>query len=241
MEKFLLPTHSVRCIITGPSEGGKSVFLTNLILNFINEYDKIYIHSPSLHQDSYQKLINCFSDYIPNHIIPKILNEEDIDIVFEELVNNTDFEKSDTEIETYESIEELNFPQEYDDGGIIISDDLNEKEMNDPRVQAMFKRSRHNNLSIFIISQDYYELPKKTIRANGNIYHIFEPNNFLDVRNIYQDKASMDMTLNEFKFLTSTCWNTNYQPLTIDMTKDKYQGRYRFGLNTMFVPDSSPF
>ena len=33
--------------------------------------------------------------------------------------------------------------------------------MEDPRVQAMFKRSRHNNLSIFIISQDYYELPKK--------------------------------------------------------------------------------
>ena len=33
--------------------------------------------------------------------------------------------------------------------------------MNDPRVQAMFKRSRHNNLSIFIISQDYYELLNK--------------------------------------------------------------------------------
>ena len=33
--------------------------------------------------------------------------------------------------------------------------------MNDPRVQAMIKRSRHNNLSIFIISQDYYELPNK--------------------------------------------------------------------------------
>ena len=67
-----------------------------------------------------------------------------------------DFEKSDTEIETYESIEELKFPQEYDDEGIVILDDLNEKEMIDPRVQAMFKRSRHNNLSIFIISQDYY-------------------------------------------------------------------------------------
>ena len=33
--------------------------------------------------------------------------------------------------------------------------------MNDPRVQAMFRRSRRNNFSIFIISQDYYELPKK--------------------------------------------------------------------------------
>ena len=113
--------------------------------------------------------------------------------------------------------------------------------MDDPRVQAMFKRSRHNNLSIFIISQDYYELSKKTIRCNGNIFHIFKPNNFLDVRNLYQDKASMDMTLNEFKLLTSICWNKNYQPLTIDMTKDKYTGRYRLGLNNIFVPDTNPF
>ena len=82
--------------------------------------------------------------------------------------------------------------------------------MNDPRVQAMFKRSRHKNLSTFIISRDYYELPKRTIRANGNVYHIFKPNNFRDVQNSYQDKASMDMTLNEIKYLTSTCWNKNY-------------------------------
>ena len=86
-----------------------------------------------------------------------MLKGEDFDVVIEEIVNNKDFEKSDTEIETYESIEELNFSQEYDDGGIIILDDLNEKEMNDPRVQAMFKRSRYNNLSVFIISQEYYE------------------------------------------------------------------------------------
>ena len=56
MEKFLYPTHRIRCIITGPSECGKSMLLTNLILNIINEYDKIYIYSPSLHQDLYQKL-----------------------------------------------------------------------------------------------------------------------------------------------------------------------------------------
>ena len=105
----------------------------------------------------------------------------------------------------------------------------------------MFKRGRHNNLSIFIISQDYYELPKKTIRANCNIFHLLKPNNYFDVRNIYQDKASMDMMLNEFKLLTSICWNKNHQPLTIDMTKDKYQGRYRLGLNSIFVPNSSPF
>ena len=74
-DKKLYPTHPVRCIITGPSNVGKSVFLTNLVLNIINEYDKIYIYSPSLHQDLYQKLIKCFSNYIPIHIITKILNE----------------------------------------------------------------------------------------------------------------------------------------------------------------------
>ena len=196
MEKILYPTHPVRCIITGPSNAGKSVLLTNLILNIINEYDKIYIYSPSLHQDKYQKLIKCFSNYIPIHIIPNISNEEDIDVVIEEIVNNKDFEKSVTEMETYESIEELKFPQEYEINSIIILDDLNDKETNNDKIQAMFKRGRHNNLSIFIISQDYYEVPKRTIRANGNVYHIFKPNNFRHVLNLYQDKSSMDMTLN---------------------------------------------
>ena len=100
MEKFLYPQHPVRCIITEPSECGKSVFLTNLILNINNEYDKIYIYSPSLHQDLYQKIIKCFTNYIPIHIIPNILNEKDIILGFEEIVNKKDFEKSDTEIET---------------------------------------------------------------------------------------------------------------------------------------------
>ena len=164
MEKILYPPHPARVIITGPSNVVKSYFLTNLILNIINEYDKIYIYSPSLHQDLYQELIKCFSNYIPLHINPNILNEQDIDVVIEEVIKNKDFQKSDTEIETYESIEDLKFPQEYEHNSIIILDDLNQKEMDDPRVQAMFKRSRHNNLSIFIVSQDYYELSKKTIR-----------------------------------------------------------------------------
>ena len=241
MAKFLYPSHPCRVIITGPSNSGKTYFLTNIILNIINEYDKIYIYSPSLHQDLYQRIFKCFRNYIPINIIPNILNEEDLDIVIEELIKNKDFEKSDIEIETFDNIENLKYPQEYEINSIIILDDLNQKEMDDPRVQAMFKRSRHNNLSIFIISQDYYELSKKTIRCNGNILHIFKPNNFRDVLNLYQDKSSMDMTLNEFKLLTSTCWNEKYTPLTIDMTKDKYTGRYRINLNNIFVPDTSPF
>ena len=160
-----------------------------------------------------------------------MLSEKDIDIVIEQVINNKDFQKSGTEIETCENIKELKYGQDDDDGGIIVLDDLNEKEMNDPRVQAMFKRSRQKNSSIFIISQDYYELPKRTITAHGNSYHIITTNNFRYVQNLYQDKTSMDMTLHDFKYLTTTCWIGKYQPLTIDMTKDRYTGRYRLGLN----------
>ena len=81
------------------------------------------------------------------------------------MVNHKDSEKSDTEMEAYESIEELKFPQEYENGGIIVLDDLNEREMIDPRVQAMFAKSRDNKKSIFIIIQDHYELPKRTSRT----------------------------------------------------------------------------
>ena len=51
----------------------------------------------------------------------------------------------------------------------------------------------------------------------------------------------MDMTLDEVEYLTSTCWNEKYQPPTIDMTRNKYFGRYRLGLKSIFVPESSPF
>ena len=98
--------------------------------------------------------------------------------------------------------------------------------MKDPRVQVTFKRSRHKISSILIMSQDYSELSKKTVRANGSIFIIF-PIQTISEMYLYQDKASIDMTFDEFKFLTSSCWDKNYQPLSIDMTKDKSTGRYR--------------
>ena len=93
LEKVLYPSHPVRCIITGHSECGKSEFLTNLLSNISFEFEKLNIYAPSLQQDLYQKLINCFCKYIPIHIVPKILNEGDIDVVIEEVNNDKDFQK----------------------------------------------------------------------------------------------------------------------------------------------------
>ena len=77
----------------------------------------------------------------------------------------------------------------------------------DPRQQSMFKRSRHKNVSIFIILEDFQKLPGRTVRVNSNIYHIVKPNIFRDVQNPYQDKTVMAMTTKEYMLLLSTCWN----------------------------------
>ena len=55
----------------------------------------------------------------------------------------------------------------------------------------MFKRSRHIKLSTFIISQDCFELPRRTTQANGNMYHIFKPNN---IRIVYQNECSKSLS-----------------------------------------------
>ena len=66
-------------------------FSNKFNFKYFNEYDKIYIYSPNLHQELYQKLIKCFSSYIPINIIPNILNEEDIDEVNAEVINDKEF------------------------------------------------------------------------------------------------------------------------------------------------------
>ena len=198
MDKFLYPPNPHRVIITGPSGSGKTCFLSNLILNISNEFSKLYIYSPSIYQELYQKIIKCLNAFLPLNVVQNILNEnisiDDLDTVIEEIINNEDFESSEIEIETYDSIEELKFPNEYDEG-IIILDDLNQKEMEDPRVQAMFKRSRHNNLSIFILSVKIITNYQKELFDVMEIYFTYlNQIIFVMYKILYQDKASMDMT-----------------------------------------------
>ena len=49
------------------------------------------------------------------------------------------------------------------------------------------------------------------------------------------------MTPIHFRIIISNCWNRKNQRLTIDMTNDKQIGHYRWGLNSIFVPDTNPF
>ena len=102
-----------------------------------------------------------------------------------------------------------------------------------------------NHLDIVIFSfysqSRLLQITKRTIRANGNLHHMFKSNISRDVPNLYQDNASVNMTLNDFKFLRPNCRTERYQLVAFDMTEDNYTRRYSLGLKCMFVPDSSHF
>ena len=124
MDKYLYPAHPVRCIITGPSECRKSFFLTNSNFHLINAIEKIYICSPTLHQDFCQKSNKRFSNYIPMKQISNILDEENLGAINYEVLYDIYFEKSNTEKGIYDWMKEIIYPQEFE-GGIIFLVNLN--------------------------------------------------------------------------------------------------------------------
>ena len=81
---------------------------------------------------------------ICQYILSKLLKEENRNLTTAETVIDKDSEKSDTERGTTKLIEDSKYPQNYEDGDETSLDDQNEKERNDPRMQAMFKRSIHD-------------------------------------------------------------------------------------------------
>ena len=72
MNNFLHTSHLAGVTNIGPRQCGKSVFLNNLILNFICGFEKNYIYSPFLLQELYQKLKKYFNIFIPLKKDPKL-------------------------------------------------------------------------------------------------------------------------------------------------------------------------
>ena len=73
---------------------------TKLFLYIGIKFEKNNIYSPSLHQNIYQKLIECFNNYIQTHKISNFLKDADTDSVNNKMATDKVFEKPDIEIET---------------------------------------------------------------------------------------------------------------------------------------------
>ena len=88
-----------------------------------------------------------------------------------------------------------------------------------------FTRGRHKNIDIYYISQNYFHLPKNTIRNISNIIILFKQT-LRDIILLFHDIAGLDMNLEEWKQLCRKAWENDYDYLQIDRFAKIGEGGY---------------
>ena len=105
-------------------------------------------------------------------------------------------------------------------------------------LEKYFVRGRHNAINIFYISQNYFRLPRSTIRENSNFFMFFRQCG-KSVYHIWMDLCSTDISLDEFKTFCENVWKIPHNFVTIDLGKPAYAGKYRQNLDIFYIPRST--
>lgn len=200
---LLLP-ESIRCIMCGPSNCGKTnVMLTLLIhpkgLHFAN----IYLYSKSLFQPKYQLLAAIIKTIKGMGFFPFSCSENIVK--FEDAKPNS----------------------------IFIFDDIACDKQHDS-IREFFSMGRHKFIDTFFISQTYMRCPKHLIRDNSNYLILFKQDD-INLKHIYEEHVSTDMTFEYFKNFCNNCWGQGkYSFVVIDKDSNINNGRYRIGFDYFF-------
>ena len=234
---FLLPQRSIRGLIIGKSDCGKTTLLNNLLLREgWLDYDRLYVFGKSLHQPIYQLLQQALGRGFSKEDIRKLLSIKDacphslIDVVVEVLKPPP--RPAGIEAFFFERGNDVPDPRELDPTrkNLMVFDDLMLSKQS--KCEDYYVRGRHNNVDCFYLCQNYFKLPRQSIRENANFICLFEQ----DAKNrdhIRRDHCS-DLTKEQFDALCDRCWAEPYGFMTIDLTSPKADGKYRCKLEDFY-------
>lgn len=196
----LLP-NSIRAIIAGPSNCGKTQLIISLIESEHElKFQNIYIYSKSLKQDKYR--------YLEELLEP-----------IEEIGFYT-FSTSDKVIE----------PMEAKKNSIIIFDDVI-CEKNQENIKNFYCLGRHNNMDSFYLTQTYARVSKHLIRDNCNFVILFRQDDTNLKHVYSDMGVACDMKFQDFRNLCLECWGEKYGFVVIDLDSEVNNGRYRKGFS----------
>ena len=237
----LLPK-SIRGLIIGKSNCGKTNLLMNLLLQHgWLDYNHLYVFGQSLHQTEYQVLKKAFEmslskEQIANlfanqHLVKKQgLSPMDILNAYNGECNGkikADFFSDCTVIPDPSDLDK-------NEKNLLILDDCILGPQN--KAEAYYTRGRHSNCDTFYISQNYFRLPRRSVRENANFFIIFPQDN-KNLSHLHADHCSGDMNLNEFRKFCGSVWNAaEYSFVVIDLTSKKLNGKYRMNLDKFYIP-----
>ena len=239
----LLFPRSIRGLIVGKSGCGK----TTLLLNFLLrpgwlDYDNLMVFGKSLFQPEYRILKKALEEQLPKEAIIRLFDNQDeimqlnvspIQLLEEMAKNQTN--KSDIECKFYESASDVPDPKELssDKKNLMVFDDLLLERQN--KCEAYYTRGRHSNVDCFYLAQNYFRLPRQTIRENANFICLFRQD-LKNINHIYNDHVSCDMPKEEFRNLCKNVWEKPHGFVVIDLSSKKNGGKYRRGLEDFYIP-----
>ena len=235
----LLPRH-LRALIVGKSSSGKSTLLYNLLLKPWLDYDNLIVFGNSLHQSEYQIIKTGFEHGLSKEQIANVFrNQEQLLEAgispFRAIAEYTGPKDSNITPNFFTNCKLIPDPSELDPEkkNLLILDDCYLGKQN--KAEAYYSRGRHNNCDTIFLSQNYFRLPRQTIRENCNFLISFKQ----DTRNlthIHADHCS-EITLEEFRDFCNRVWKRKHAFVTIDLTSGMENGKFRKNLSTFYIPN----
>ena len=231
-------------MIVGKSGSGKTTLLLNLLLRpGWLDYDNLQVFDKSLFQPEYRILKKALEEKLPKESIIRLFdNQDEISrlnvspgLVMEEMAKNLT-QSSNIDCKFYETLEDVPDPRDLNaqKKNLMIFDDLQLEKQN--KCETYYIRGRHSNVDCFYLAQNYFKLPRQTIRENANFICLF-PQDLKNINHIYNDHVSTDMPKEEFRKLCKAAWDVPHGFVVIDLTSKKHSGKYRSGLDTFYLPE----
>lgn len=237
--------NSIRMLLIGKSNCGKTTVLFNLLLekDWI-DYNVLYVCGPSLHQDVYKILKKGYENGLSKEQLSNLfVNQQMIKknkltplTVIDEYIKQNGSQSVKIKTHFFTSADSIPDPSQLNetDNNLLILDDCFLGPQS--KAEAFYTRGRHNHCDVIYISQNYFRLPRHTIRENTNFIILF-PQDVKNLNHIYSDHCSFDMDLDEFKEFCHRVWNNGaHNFVTIDLTSAKTNGRYRQNFDKFYFP-----
>lgn len=192
----LLP-NSIRCIIAGPSNCGK----TNLLISLLEsehglKFENIYIYSKTLDQEKYEYLRKMLTG-----------------------IKELGFH-------AFSSSDKVIPPNEAKKNSIIIFDDVI-CDKNQENIKNYYCLGRHRGIDCFYLTQTYTRVSKHLIRDNCNFLIVFRQDDLNLKHIYNDMGVACDMKFVDFRKFCLECWREKFGFVVIDLDSDVNNGRYR--------------
>ena len=231
---------NLRALIVGKSASGKSTLLYNLLLKPWLDYENLIVFGKSLHQNEYQIIKSGFEHGLGKEEIANVFQNQktllDAGISpFEAIQRYTGFKENLITANFYTDCELIPDPSELDPEtkNLLVLDDCFLGKQN--KAEAYYTRGRHSNCDTIFLSQNYFRLPRQTIRENCNFLMLFQQD-AKNINHIHADHCS-DIPLEEFRHFCKQVWKTKHAFVTIDLTSNIDNGKFRKNLDTFYIPN----